>query len=122
LETYKIPIGKFIEAAIDFFVEHFSFLTKAFSHVTETGITLLVEAMKFIHPLALILIITALIWALSRKKGLALFTLMGLFLIWNMGLWGPTVSTIALVLISTFFCDSARHTLRDSGGFKPNCL
>jgi glycine betaine/proline transport system permease protein len=38
---------------------------------------------------------------LSRKRGLALFTLIGLLLIWNMNLWSPTVSTLALVLIST---------------------
>ncbi|HOO45543.1 MAG TPA: ABC transporter permease subunit, partial [Deltaproteobacteria bacterium] len=44
---------------------------------------------------------TALAFFLSRRKGIALFTFIGLALIWNMGLWAPTVSTIALVLIST---------------------
>jgi glycine betaine/proline transport system permease protein len=59
--------------------------------------------MMFVHPLLLILAITALTWYLNRSKGVSLFALIGLLLIWNMGLWDPTVSTIALVLIATFF-------------------
>jgi len=71
--------------------------------VTETGIGLLVDAMMLIHPLVFILIITGLMWVLNRRKGVTMFALIGLLLIWNMGLWAPTVSTIALVLISTIF-------------------
>jgi glycine betaine/proline transport system permease protein len=103
MQPYRIPVGNVIELIIDFFVEHFSFLTKAFSEITEAGIDILVDAMMFVHPLLLILAITALTWYLNRSKGVSLFALIGLLLIWNMGLWDPTVSTIALVLIATFF-------------------
>jgi glycine betaine/proline transport system permease protein len=103
MQPYRIPVGNIIEVTIDFFVEHFSFLTKAFSDVTEAGIDILVDAMMFIHPLLLILAITALTWFANRNRGISLFALLGLLLIWNMGLWAPTVSTIALVLIATFF-------------------
>jgi glycine betaine/proline transport system permease protein len=40
---------------------------------------------------------------LSRKRGVTVFTFIGLLLIWNMGLWSATVSTLALVLVSTLF-------------------
>jgi glycine betaine/proline transport system permease protein len=102
----KIPIGDMIEGLIDFLVEHFSFITRAFSDITETGIKILIEGMLFLPPWAAILIITALAWGLSKKWRLAVFTSVGLLLIWNMQLWEPTVSTLALVLISTLFAIS----------------
>jgi glycine betaine/proline transport system permease protein len=103
MNAYKIPIGDAIEALIEFFVNHFSFATRAFSALTENGIRLLVDAMTFFPAWVLILVFTALAGYLSRRRGIALFTLLGLGLIWNLGLWAPTVSTLALVLIATFF-------------------
>jgi glycine betaine/proline transport system permease protein len=103
MNAYKIPIGDAIEALIDFFVAHFSFTTKAFSGVTENGIRLLVDAMMFFPAWVMVLVFSGLAWRLSRRRGIGLFALVGLTLIWNMGLWAPTVSTIALVLIATFF-------------------
>jgi len=98
---YRIPIGKTIEWLIELFTENFSFITIAFSNVTENGIKFLVNTMMFFPPWILIVVFTALAWFLSRRRGIALFTVIGLALIWNMGLWAPTLSTIALVLIST---------------------
>lgn len=100
---YKLPIGQSIELSIDFFVDHFSFITKGISTVTESGIDILVSVLIFFNPMILILIIAAGAWYVTRKKGygLGIFSLIGLLLIWNMGLWEPTVSTIALVLIAT---------------------
>ena len=101
MENFKIPIGKFIELIIDFFINHFSFATKMISNVTESGFKSLVNTIMIFPPWLPILLITAIAWSLSKKRGVAVFTLIGLILIWNMGLWQPTVSTITLVLIST---------------------
>ncbi|HDP23916.1 MAG TPA: proline/glycine betaine ABC transporter permease [Deltaproteobacteria bacterium] len=101
MDLFRIPVGRVIELGLDLITEHLSFATKAFSGITESGIRILVDAMMFFPPWALIAIFSVLAWTLSRKKSVALFTLMGFFLIWNMGLWSPTVSTIALVLIAT---------------------
>jgi glycine betaine/proline transport system permease protein len=103
MENYSIPIGEAIEAIIDFLVDNFAFLTKAFSEVTGNGIDILVNVMMFFHPLILIILFAALAWFITRRTGIAAFTFLGLALIWNMGLWDPTVSTIALVLIATLF-------------------
>jgi ABC-type proline/glycine betaine transport system ATPase subunit len=43
MEEFKIPIGRAIQAVIEFFVDHFSFATKAFAGITENGINLLVR-------------------------------------------------------------------------------
>ncbi len=103
MEIYRVPIGESIEAIIDLLVDNFSFITKAFSNVTESGITLLVDFMMYFPPWVLILFFTGLAWFLSKKRGVTVFSFLGLLLIWNMGLWSSTVSTIALVLISTLF-------------------
>ncbi len=97
----RIPIGDAIDYAITLFSDNFSFLTKAFSDVVESGIAILIQGLMFFPPLVLILIFTALAWFLSRKRGVMLLTLIGLFLIWNMNLWDPMLSTLALVLVST---------------------
>ncbi|BCA80599.1 proline/glycine betaine ABC transporter permease [Desulfuromonas sp. AOP6] len=96
----KFPLGKGIEALIDFFTHHFAFITKGLSRVTETGIDALVEGMLFLPPWLLILIFAGIALWLSGRR-IAIFALAGLLFIWNLGLWEPTVSTIALVLIAT---------------------
>jgi len=103
MNAFKIPIGKAIEMLIDFFVDHFSFTTKAFSALTEHGIRMLVDAMMFFPAWLMVLFFSGLAWYLSRRRSIGIFALLGLGLIWNLGLWAPTVSTIALVLIATFF-------------------
>lgn len=98
----KLPIGQALEAAIDFLVTHLSFATKAFSVVMDGVLTVLERGLLALPPLALIAIFTALAFWLTRKsRGVTIFTFLGLSLIWNLGLWSATVSTIALVLIAT---------------------
>ncbi len=97
----KLPLGNAIEALIDFFVTHFSFITKAFSKVTESGLELLEAGMLTLPPWLFILLATALTLGITRKRGVGVLTLLGLGLIWNLGLWQATVSTIALVLVAT---------------------
>ena len=99
----KIPIGAGIEHLIDFLVTHFSFATKAFSAVMESALDVIEHGMMYLPPWLFIVIAAALVYFLTRKnRGITIFAVLGLLLIWNMGLWRATMSTIALVLISTF--------------------
>jgi glycine betaine/proline transport system permease protein len=97
----KIPIGRIIESFIDMLVDKFSFVTKALSEFLGTGLDAVESTMMAMPPWLFIILAALLAWYLSRSRGIGLFTLLGLLLIWNMGLWQATVSTIALVLIST---------------------
>ncbi len=97
----RIPIGATIEAFIDFLVTNFSFLTIAFTRVMEKVISFLEGGLLFLPPWLFIVIAAGMAFWLTKKRGIALFTLFGLLLIWNMGLWVATVSTITLVLIAT---------------------
>lgn len=97
----KIPVGHSIELFINFLVDHCSFATKAFSVVMGTGLDFIEHAMMAVPPMLFIIIAAIITWRLSRKRSIGLFTLFGLALILNMGLWKATISTIAIVLIST---------------------
>jgi len=97
----RIPIGDAIEATIDFLVLHFSFVTKAFSDISEKGLKILETGMMALPPWVFIILFALLVLYLSRNRGVTIFSILGLALIWNMGLWDPTMSTIALVLVST---------------------
>jgi glycine betaine/proline transport system permease protein len=101
--SYRIPIGGVIESAIDFLVEHLSFITQAMSDIVETGLDYIVDGMLLIPEPLFILAVALLTWKLSGKRGIGVFALVGLALIWNMGLWQATISTIALVLVATLF-------------------
>lgn len=98
----KFPLGNIIETVIDFLVEHFSFATKAFSVALGSVLDVVEDAMMALPPWLFIIISAALAWKLTRgNKGITALTLLGLSLIWNMGLWSATVSTIALVILAT---------------------
>ncbi len=101
MEMYRIPIGQVIEAFIDFLVGNFAFATRGFARFTSTGIDIIVSVLMYPPPWVVILIFAGLAWYLSKSWKIGLFTLVGMLLIWNMQLWGPTMSTIALILIST---------------------
>lgn len=96
----KIPVGRTIERGIDYLTLEFSFITRAISNFLETGIDALVAGLNFFPPWLLILVFAGVsLWIAGRRAGV--LTLLGFALIWNLGLWGPTMSTLALVFIAT---------------------
>ncbi len=101
--SYRIPVGNAIEAVIDFLVEHLSFATKACSVVVESALRFLEHAMISVPEPVFILITGLLVWRLAKDRRLGIFAVAGLALIWNMGLWDATMSTVALVLVATLF-------------------
>ncbi|MBI9109718.1 proline/glycine betaine ABC transporter permease [Maridesulfovibrio ferrireducens] len=101
MDIPRIPVGKTIEAGIDFLVEHCSFATRAFSDVLDTGLDIVQTGMLALPPLVFILIVGLVTWRLSKSYKIGIFSIAGLLLILNMGLWKATVSTIALVIVST---------------------
>ncbi|WP_300674415.1 proline/glycine betaine ABC transporter permease [Desulfoluna sp.] len=97
----RIPIGKAIEAIIDFLVENCSAATNIFSDIMEAFIDILVDGMMFLPPWLFILCIGALAFGITRKRSVGILAILGLALIVNMGLWKATISTLALVVIAT---------------------
>lgn len=96
----KIPIGDFMEEVIDWMTKNFSgFFTAvkgALSGIIDGGSWLLMAI-----PVAVFIVgAIFLAWWISGK-GMAIFTGIGLFLIYNLGLWEKTMLTLALVSAAT---------------------
>ncbi|MCG8478321.1 MAG: proline/glycine betaine ABC transporter permease [Spirochaetales bacterium] len=96
----KIPLGEGVEALLDVLTDALSWLTRAVSTVVEAGIDGIVDILLVPPPWVLIVLIAAVAWRIAGR-GVAIFGLVGLLFVWNLELWDATVSTLALVLIST---------------------
>lgn len=96
----KIPLRDWIDASEDWLNDHF----EGFFNFIKELIQSIVGGIEFLLNLppafVLILIFTAIAYYLGKWK-LALFTLIGFLLIYNLELWGPTMQTLALVLTSS---------------------
>lgn len=101
MQIPKIPIGDVIELFLDFLVDKFAFATIAFTGVMETFIRILEGTMLFLPPWLFIVLASGLVLWMTRNRSIVILTFVGLLLIWNMGLWPATISTIALVILAT---------------------
>ncbi len=100
IEFPRLPLGQWIEGTLDWLTSEYSLVTRGISRVTQTGIDGLNEALMWLPPWALLLIIVGLCWRVANLR-LAIGAAAGLALIWNLGLWEPMIETLTLVVIAT---------------------
>jgi len=96
----RIPLGDWIESGLDFLTTEFSGVTRAISRGTQAGINLLNDGLMWLPEWALIALVALLCWKVGGRR-LAIGALLGLGLIWNLGLWDPMIQTLTLVVIAT---------------------
>lgn len=98
---HKIPVGKWIEGAVNFIKDYsldfFDWFSDTVSAVVE-GFTGLLTGTT---PILLILILAALAFALRRSWKLSLFVALALLFILNQGYWKETLETLSLVVFAT---------------------
>lgn len=97
----KLPLDEFIDKGLDFITTHLSFITKSISRITESWIEAFVAGLLFFPPWLLILLIGALAWRVAGYR-VAVWSIAGLALVWNLQLWEPTMQTLTLVTMATF--------------------
>ena len=97
----KLPLDEFIDKGLDFITTHLSFITKSISRITESWIEAFVAGLLFSPPWLLILLIGALAWRVAGYR-VAVWSIAGLALVWNLQLWEPTMQTLTLVTMATF--------------------
>jgi glycine betaine/proline transport system permease protein len=98
---WKLPVGKWGKAFIDFIIEHFQWffdaISAALGWVVESSSYLLL----LVPPLLLAAVLAGIAYWLQRSKWLALGVFVGLVFILNQGLWKETVQTLVLVSAAT---------------------
>ena len=96
----KLPLAHSIDVALDWLTLHGAFITKAFSHFVSFLIDGIIHGLLWLPPWLLIAVVALLAWRAAGWR-VAVFSLLGLSLLWNLRLWSATVETFTLVLIST---------------------
>lgn len=101
IKSWKIPVGQWGKAVIDFIITYFSwlfdFIRLVFNFVVENCSWALLQ----VPPVLLALILAGFAWWMQKSWKLALGVLIGLLFVLNQGLWKETVQTLVLVLGAT---------------------
>lgn len=97
----RIPLAETIDSLVEELVVLFSGFTRAGSAVMLSLLDHFEHALLLPPPWLFIVALAALGWWATRRPGLPVFVLLGFGLLWNLGLWAPTISTLALVLAAT---------------------
>lgn len=93
----RLPIGDVVEAIVDFLLDNLGFI---FDFIDDVVIALImfVEGILLGIPIVLLALAVMLIAWKVAGRGVAIFTVVGVFIISNVGLWQPAMQTLALVL------------------------
>jgi glycine betaine/proline transport system permease protein len=101
LTGWKIPIGQWGKAVIDFIVDYFQWLFDAISTALEWTVDGASSLLLQVPPVILAAALAGFVYWLQRSKSLAIGVLIGFLFIINQGLWKETVQTLVLVVAAT---------------------
>jgi len=104
MEQSKLPLGNYIETFVDWLVDNGEPFFDAISDSLEWMISLFTDALLWLNPIAFIILVVAIALYFRRSVGLAVYAVVALMLIWNLGYWVETMQTLALVLYAALFC------------------
>lgn len=97
----KLPLADWVEWLQDWMGDNlwplFSFISLVIGGIVK-GLN---NALIWLPPLAVIILFTAIAWYIGKWR-MGVFTIVGLLLIDNLGLWNQTMQTLALVLTAAF--------------------
>jgi glycine betaine/proline transport system permease protein len=98
----KIPIGAFVSDIVDWIEGNLGWLLDGITAILRFLLNGFQDLLTLLPPLAFIPILGALVYLISKKDiRLALLSIAGLLLIWNLQLWNQAMMTLALVISST---------------------
>lgn len=96
----KIPLADWIDALIKWMQHYFAPFFEFIQGIVTPTTDFFERILSVTPPLITILLLSLLVWLLSHFR-LAVYSLIGFLLIYDLGLWETSVETIALVLTST---------------------
>ncbi|HEP7313990.1 TPA: ABC transporter permease/substrate binding protein [Streptococcus pyogenes] len=98
----KLPVAQLVEQLTEWLTKTFSGLFDIMQVVGSFLMDWMTKTLLFIHPLLFIVLVTAGMFFLAKKKRpLPTFTLLGLLFIYNQGLWKQLMNTFTLVLVAS---------------------
>ncbi|HER7507145.1 TPA: ABC transporter permease/substrate binding protein [Streptococcus pyogenes] len=98
----KLPVAQLVEQLTEWLTKTFSGLFDIMQVVGSFLMDWMTKTLLFIYPLLFIVLVTAGMFFLAKKKWpLPTFTLLGLLFIYNQGLWKQLMNTFTLVLVAS---------------------
>jgi len=102
-EDKVIPLDAWVSQAVDLLVGNYRYIFQTIKWPVEQTLNGLDAGLNALHPLIVIAVIVIAAYRFAGK-GLAVFSVVTLFLIGFLGLWEDTMTTLAMVLSSVVFC------------------
>ncbi len=96
----RIPLAAWIDAFLNWLTGAIAGVTRAIAALMRVGIGRLEDGLLWPPEWVIVILIGLLGWKFGGRK-VALGSALGMVFIWNLGLWEPTMSTIALVVLAT---------------------
>jgi len=97
-----IPIAKSVEWFMDLLTDNLAPFFDAIQKGGKLAMESITDLLILIPPILFILIVGLIAFFASKRKfGLAIFSILGLFLIFNQGLWEELMNTITLVIFAS---------------------
>jgi glycine betaine/proline transport system permease protein len=98
----KIPLGEWARVFVDWLTTNYEWFFDAISNGLRIPIEGLVGWLELVPPLIFAVAAAAIAFLVQRSWKVALFILLGLLLILNIGLWNEMIETLVLVVAASF--------------------
>lgn len=96
-----IPLVNFIDNLVEWLRIHASFIFNPIRDFINFTVELFIKIFSIFPPLLFIVIIAFLAYYLTKKiKGITIFSILSLLLIWNLGYWDDMIITLSIVVTS----------------------
>ncbi len=102
LLNYRLPVADWVETITEWFTTTFAGLFSFLQTIGQAVMSGITNLLLVVPAPVFILVLTVIAFFISKKRpGLTLFTLIGLWFIYNQGLWTDLMNTVTLVLLSS---------------------
>jgi glycine betaine/proline transport system permease protein len=98
---YKIPVGLWAKAVIDWLKRDFGWLFDFVSGNAREFMEWIAKLLVFVPPPVFILVVAGLALWRHRDWRIPLFVVLGFLYIWNQSMWDEMINTLVLVFFST---------------------
>lgn len=96
-----IPLVNFIDNLVEWLRVHASFIFNPIRDFINFTVELFIKIFSIFPPLLFIVIIAFLAYYLTKKiKGITIFSILSILLIWNLGYWDDMIITLSIVVTS----------------------
>ncbi|MDF1525305.1 MAG: proline/glycine betaine ABC transporter permease [bacterium] len=98
-----LPLDEWVQAFVDWLVLNYRDVFQTIKAPIEWSLKGFEWVFNFLPPVVVIIIFAVAAWRFAGKR-VTVFTVVTFFLAGSLGLWGETMTTLAMVISAVFFC------------------